>query len=354
MHCRSFVFVVSLLLSVSVVVLWLCSLITLWLKFVPCSFHRHRHVSCARWVTLFDFSVHFTSYLFISFIFLHFLLPFTFYFPDVVENNHAHFRWGVGSPGQKELLHSKGSVRACLPVRVKLQRTWAVEPTSAKDPCAKTAQHKDHHQHHHHITTTIRSHFGSSWAKAATFVAFSLSVWVLDDMAARKRCGNSTSQASQQLTATSGGTTTIFLWKRSSTSRSKLGRASCRLFWVGGVGVIRHIKQVERALSSLDMDAPALEAAGKLPEQQLTELKTQQKAQQPLSKRLESARGALQRAQRRAEEAKVAFTLPRLSKSRRTRKQREYSPNSAHSNKRLTKQLRKPQAHAHSTAAQTS
>ena len=25
---------------------------TLWLKFVPCSSHRHRHVSCARWVIL--------------------------------------------------------------------------------------------------------------------------------------------------------------------------------------------------------------------------------------------------------------------------------------------------------------
>ena len=57
------------------------------------------------------------------------------------------------------------------------------------------------------------------------------------------------------------------------------------------------------------MDAPALEAARKLPEQQLSELKTQQNAQQPLSKRLESAIGALQRAQMRAEETEVAFTL---------------------------------------------
>ena len=49
-------------------------------------------------------------------------------------------------------------------------------------------------------------------------------------------------------------------------------------------------------------------------EQQFTELKTQQRAQQPLSKRLESARGALQRAQRRAEEARVAFTLAQTVK----------------------------------------
>ena len=105
-------------------------------------------------------------------------------------------------------------------------------------------------------------------------------------------------------TTTSGGTSTICMWKRSSTSKPKPGVESS---WSGEV--IRQIKQVEKALSSLDMDAPVLEAARKLLEQQITELKTQQKAQQPLSKRLESARGALQRAQRRAEEARVAFTL---------------------------------------------
>ena len=82
----------------------------------------------------------------------------------------------------------------------------------------------------------------------------------------------------------------------------------------GSGDVIRQIKQVEKALSNLDVDAPALEAARKMLEQQLTELKTRQKAQQPLSKRLESARGALQRAQRRAEEARVAFTLAQTVK----------------------------------------
>ena len=62
----------------------------------------------------------------------------------------------------------------------------------------------------------------------------------------------------------------------------------------GSGEVIRQVKQVEKALNSLDVDAPALESARKMLEQQLTELKTQQKAQQPLSKRLESASGALQ------------------------------------------------------------
>ena len=61
----------------------------------------HAHV----WVTLFDLSIYLTSYLFISFIFLHFLLLLTFYFLDVVDYNHAHFRWGAGYPGQEELLH---------------------------------------------------------------------------------------------------------------------------------------------------------------------------------------------------------------------------------------------------------
>ena len=82
----------------------------------------------------------------------------------------------------------------------------------------------------------------------------------------------------------------------------------------GSGEVTRQIKQVEKALSSLDVDAPALESARKILEQQLTELKTQQKAQQPLSKRLESARGALQRAHKRAEEARVAFTLAQTVK----------------------------------------
>ena len=41
---------------------------------------------------LFDLSIHLISYLFISLIFLPFLLPYTFYFFDVVDHNHAHCR----------------------------------------------------------------------------------------------------------------------------------------------------------------------------------------------------------------------------------------------------------------------
>ena len=41
---------------------------------------------------LFDFSIHFISYLFISLIFLLFLLPYTLYFLDVVDHKPAHFR----------------------------------------------------------------------------------------------------------------------------------------------------------------------------------------------------------------------------------------------------------------------
>ena len=61
--------------------------------------HRHRHVSCAHWVTFFDLSTHFIYFL------LLFLLLYTFYFLDVVDNKPMHFRWGAGPPGQKELLH---------------------------------------------------------------------------------------------------------------------------------------------------------------------------------------------------------------------------------------------------------
>ena len=55
--------------------------------------------------SLFDLSIEFTFLLFIPFIFLHILLHYTFYFLDVVDYNHAHCRWGVGSPGLQVLLH---------------------------------------------------------------------------------------------------------------------------------------------------------------------------------------------------------------------------------------------------------
>ena len=58
------------------------------LKFESCSHHRHTHVSLRVLSVssdLFDLSFHFISYLFNS------LLPYTFYFPDVVDNKSAHF-----------------------------------------------------------------------------------------------------------------------------------------------------------------------------------------------------------------------------------------------------------------------
>ena len=99
-----------------------------------------------------------------------------------------------------------------------------------------------------------------------------------------------------------GGTTAICVWMRPNTNRSQFGH------------VTRQIKQVEKALSCMDMDVPALEASRKLLKKQLTQLRTQQRAQQPLSIRLESVRRALQRAQRIAEEAKVALTLAQTVK----------------------------------------
>ena len=58
-------------------------------------------------VLLFDLSIHF-----ISLIFLLFLLPYTLYFLDVVDNKPAHFRWGAGPLDKKtpphKLSYSRG------------------------------------------------------------------------------------------------------------------------------------------------------------------------------------------------------------------------------------------------------
>ena len=77
--------------------------------------------------SLSDLSIYLTFLLFIPFVFLHFLLPFTFLFLDVVDYNHAHCRWGAGSPGLQELLHKKNgdkSAVAMLEKHVPYDRTW--------------------------------------------------------------------------------------------------------------------------------------------------------------------------------------------------------------------------------------
>ena len=95
----------SFLLSVGVVVLWLSSLIdartlssSSRLKFES-SFTPSSRPCFMRVLSavpdLFDTSIHFITYLFISLIFLLFLLLYTFYFLDVVDNKPAHFRWGA-------------------------------------------------------------------------------------------------------------------------------------------------------------------------------------------------------------------------------------------------------------------
>ena len=94
----------SFLLLVSVVVLWLSSLLdasTLWLKWfklestlIPSSSScLMRTVSVAS--DLFDFSVHFIFFLIISLITSLFLLPDTFITPNVVDKYPAYFRWGL-------------------------------------------------------------------------------------------------------------------------------------------------------------------------------------------------------------------------------------------------------------------
>ena len=54
---------------------------------------------------LFDFSLHFISFLIISLITLLFLLPDTFTFFNVVDKYPAYFRWGLWHPGREQLLH---------------------------------------------------------------------------------------------------------------------------------------------------------------------------------------------------------------------------------------------------------
>ena len=76
-----------------------------WVLFTPSSFSCFVRVLSVS-SDLFDLSIHLISYLFISLIFLLFLLPYTLYFLDVVDNKPAHFRWGAGPPGQKKLLHT--------------------------------------------------------------------------------------------------------------------------------------------------------------------------------------------------------------------------------------------------------
>ena len=101
-------------------------------------------------------------------------------------------------------------------------------------------------------------------------------------------------------TTTGRGTTAICLWKRSSTYGSAPRRAFCRLLW----SPRGHETDQTRGLPMCLFQRRRGNWS-----QQLTELKTQQRAQQPMSKRLESATSALPRAQRRAVEARAAFTL---------------------------------------------
>ena len=54
---------------------------------------------------LFDFSLHFISFLNISLITLTFLLPDTFTFLSVVDKYPAYFRWGPSHPGREWLLY---------------------------------------------------------------------------------------------------------------------------------------------------------------------------------------------------------------------------------------------------------
>ena len=60
---------------------------------------------------LFDFSLHFISFLIISLITLLFLLPDIFNFLDVADKYPAYFRWGPWHPGRERAFHSISMAR---------------------------------------------------------------------------------------------------------------------------------------------------------------------------------------------------------------------------------------------------
>ena len=95
---------------------------TLWLKSessrIPWSSSCFmRTVSVAS--DLFDFSIHFMSFLIVSLIFLLFLLPDTFNFLNVVDTYPAYFRWGPWHPGRERSSH-----RPCTQKWVATTRAW--------------------------------------------------------------------------------------------------------------------------------------------------------------------------------------------------------------------------------------
>ena len=101
------------------------------------------------------------------------------------------------------------------------------------------------------------------------------------------------------------------VWKRSSTNKSKFGRAVCRF-----ICVRRGHAANQTGGESSQQSGHGRASAGRFEKTvgTTTHRVEEQRAQQPPSKRLESARGAPLRAQRRAEEAKVGFTLAQTVK----------------------------------------
>ena len=144
---------------------------------------------------------------------------------------------------------------------------------------------------------------------------------------------------------TSGGTTTICMWKRSSTTKPI--RAYCRVLWVR-----RGHTANQASVESSQQSGRGYSSAGICEENVRT---TTHRVEDTTESKDWKVRGLLCRelkGERRKRELRSLW--PRLSKNSRTKKQREFKSNSVRSNKKLTKQLQKPQAHAHATAARRS
>ena len=82
-------------------------------RLIIAMFHAHVEWPSLRPLHL----IHFPSLHIFSF--LNFLLPFTFLFFDVVDNNHAHCRWGPWHPGRERASH----------------RLWAQRPLHYRGLC---------------------------------------------------------------------------------------------------------------------------------------------------------------------------------------------------------------------------
>ena len=136
-------------------------------------------------------------------------------------------------------------------------------------------------------------------------------------------------------TATSGGAAAICLRKRSSTCRPKFGHARCRLIWFGR----GHETDQARGGSSQESGRGRASAGSSERIVGTAAHRLEDTAESTTISEQESGKregSSAESAKKKQRKQTWRSLLHSPSKNRRTKKQREYSPNSAHSNKKLT------------------